>query len=125
MFESRRELTLAGAALTLVAAAGSFVAYLAAKQQCSGEAQGLVDAIANRNSVCKALGLPLAPGTGSHLFLIAILVVTPVVATLGTIAAVDSGSSRPLTIASVFCAVAGLGLIILVGNATSSSGPGL
>jgi hypothetical protein len=125
MLESRRELALAGVALTLLGGLGSFLVYLVAQQQCLGGAgQSLEYALAERNKVCRALGLPVAPGAGSHLLLVGILLVPPVVATLGTVAALDSGSSRPLAVACVLCAVAGLGLIILVGNA-SVGAPGI
>lgn len=124
MFESRRELAVAGAALTLSGALGSLVIYLVAKGQCSGAGLSPEEAVAERNNVCKALGLPLAPGAGSHLLLAGILLVAPMIAMLGTIAALDSGSTRPLAIASALCAVAGLGLVILVGNASVGT-PGI
>lgn len=108
-----------GGAFTLVVALGSLVVYLVSKNQCSGdETQILSEVIEDRNGVCRALGLPLAAGTGSPLLLVGILLLPPVVAMVGTIAAVHSGSTRPIGIACVLCAIAGLGLIIVAGNAS-------
>ncbi len=119
--ESRIELAVTGGGVTFLAALGSLVVYEAANQQCLGGPTMSVDnALTGRNGVCEALGLPLAPGAGSHALLLALFILPVLVATLGTVAALASRSFRPISIAGVLSAVAGLGLIVLAGNASVS-----
>ncbi|HXD56090.1 MAG TPA: hypothetical protein VN618_15140 [Solirubrobacteraceae bacterium] len=67
--------------------------------------------------MCRSLGLPLAHGSGGHLLLVGVLAVPPVIALLGTVAALRSRSFRPIVLAIGLCALTGFGLIVMGGNA--------
>jgi len=117
--ESRSTLSVWGAALTLFAGLGSFLVYELTKTQCSGgPTDSVAEALEERNSVCRALGLPLAPGGGGHGLLVGLLAVPPAIASLGALVALSRRSSGPLVVAFALTTVTGLGLVVLGGNAS-------
>jgi hypothetical protein len=116
--ESRRTIGAWGATLALLAALGSLIVYELTNDQCSGgPTEGIGEALDGRNGVCRALGLPVTPGGGGHLLLVGVLMVPPLIALTGTLAGVYAKSFRPIGIALALCTVAGLGLIVVGGNA--------
>lgn len=120
MFESRKDLALAGGGLAIFSAIGSYITYAFAQAQCSPSGSPPQELLANRNSVCRILGMPMASDTGSHLILAGVMAAPPVIAMLGTIGAVRRRSARLLAIAGILCAVAWLGLLIFAGQANVS-----